>query len=111
MCLMRTSLSHPVRRRLLSWLHPLTCARACARSFACVPPAHTQSHCTALVTAGRLLSWEHPVTYAAADGSCATAELQPRSQLPLGTAEESWHAAYACAAPVGGQLWKRVRVA
>jgi hypothetical protein len=59
---------------------------------------------------GRLLSWEHPVTYVAADGSCGTAELQPRSQLPQGIAEEGWQAAYACAAPVGGQPWKRVRV-
>lgn len=54
----------------------------------------------------RLLSWEYPVLYAAADGSCATAELQPEAFGP-GSAS-AWQAAYATATPVGGQPWKRL---
>ncbi|KAL4431487.1 hypothetical protein ABPG75_006743 [Micractinium tetrahymenae] len=61
------------------------------------------------VLTGRPLSWEYPILYAAADGSCATAELQPEAFTP-GSAS-GWQAAYAAAAPVGGQAWKRLRVA
>lgn len=57
-----------------------------------------------------MLSWEHPVTFAAADGSCATAELQPDAPGAPSLSKPTWQAAYACATPAGGQQWKRLRV-
>lgn len=85
------------------------------------PPTHTCAHPTPsihtrlkprpalLAAAGRPLSWEYPVLFAAADGSCATAELQPEAFNP-GSAT-AWQATYAAATPMGGQPWKRLRVA
>lgn len=67
---------------------------------------HTPPSTTPIHLAVRLLSWEYPVLYAAADGSCATAELQPEAFGP-GSAS-AWQAAYATATPVGGQPWKRL---
>ena len=58
------------------------------------------------------MSWEHCITYAAADGSCATAELLPEA-LAQGdnTSGLRWQTAYVSGTPVGGQSWKRLRVA
>ena len=57
------------------------------------------------------MSWEHRISFAAADGSCATAELQPESLAPGRASGMLWQAAYAAGVPVGGQPWKRLRVA
>ena len=57
------------------------------------------------------MSWEHCIAFAAADGSCATAMLQPESLAPGGASGIQWQAAYAAGVPVGGQPWKRLRVA
>jgi hypothetical protein len=56
------------------------------------------------------MSWEHRISFAAADGSCATAELQPESLAPGRASGKLWQAAYAAGVPVGRQPWKRLRV-
>ena len=80
-------------------------------------PPRTSVACAALLLAGRQLGWEHPIEYAAADGSCATAELQAIEAAgglrgagadPDGCSS-TWQAAYACATPAGGGPWKRLR--
>ena len=58
------------------------------------------------------MSWEHRIAFAAADGSCATAELQPESlALGPGASGVLWQVAFTTGVPVGGQAWKRLRVA
>eukprot|EP00887_Chlorella_sp_A99_P008278 scaffold12.g8278.t1 len=53
------------------------------------------------VLSGRKLDLEHSAALAAADGSCATAEL-------LGDGGRAWQAAWLERAPLGGQPWKRL---